>query len=191
MAASRSSVLTLLVLCALAAVASQLISAFVAPVSVQTRSLRTARGSFDSGKLNVGADAKVEAAAYPAPVIECDTSCMTAIEECLEEGCSVEAMMKLDAKLAEDELKIAKSVDELKSMQKTEYSQENASTLAWLKNFLSRSGSLRAQLSSLKGVSPAGETKSWVQQLVKAASVAFGGGREGSYPKVGVSSYTA
>eukprot|EP00448_Togula_jolla_P021721 CAMPEP_0170590764 /NCGR_PEP_ID=MMETSP0224-20130122/12043_1 /TAXON_ID=285029 /ORGANISM="Togula jolla, Strain CCCM 725" /LENGTH=191 /DNA_ID=CAMNT_0010914581 /DNA_START=55 /DNA_END=630 /DNA_ORIENTATION=+ len=190
--APRRSLLPLLGLCVVAALSLRTLLAFVAPrPSFSARSLRSARAGSDSGKLNVGKEVSLEAVAYPAPIVECDSSCIEAIEECLYEGCSVDAMMKLDAKLAEDEEKVAKSVEELLAIQKKAFSEENASTLAWLKNFLSRSGSLRAQLSSLKGVSPAGETKSWVQQLVKAASVAFGGGREGSYPKVGVSSYTA
>ena len=36
-------------------------------------------------------------------VLECDEGCITAIESCLEDGCSVEAMMKLDAAIAKDE----------------------------------------------------------------------------------------
>jgi len=112
---------------------------------------------------------------------------MTAIFDCLEEGCSVDALMKLDSKLADDEKKIADSVTQLAETQKTAYTSENAGTLAWLQNFLSRSGSLRGQLLALKGV----EDTDFVTQMVKAASVAFGGGRPTDYPKVGVSPYSS
>ncbi|CAE7226346.1 unnamed protein product [Symbiodinium natans] len=112
---------------------------------------------------------------------------MTAIFDCIEEGCSVDALLKLDVKLAEDEQRIADTVKELEGVQKTAYSPENAGTLAWLKNFLSRSGSLRAQLQALQGV----KDSDFIQQIVKAASVAFGGGRPNDYPKVGVSPYSS
>merc|ERR1719401_2339401 len=112
---------------------------------------------------------------------------MNAILDCLEEGCSVEALAKLDTQLAEDELKVAKSMEELRIAQKTVYSEENRGTLAWLDNFLSRSGSLRAQLQALSAFPDSG----FVQQMVKAAAVAFGAGRKGDYPKVGESPYSA
>lgn len=112
---------------------------------------------------------------------------MTAIFDCLDEGCSVDALLKLDQQLADDEKKILKNVEEIETVQKTAYSQENAGTLAWLKNFLSRSGSLRAQLQALQGV----KDSDFIEQMVKAASVAFGGGRPNDYPKVGVSPYSS
>merc|ERR1719188_2041466 len=111
---------------------------------------------------------------------------MLAIYDCIEDGCSVEALMKLDEKLADDEKKIDKSVQDIEALQKTAYSPENEGTLAWLQNFLGRSGSLRAQLRALRGASD----QSFVEQIVKAASVAFGGGRPNDYPKVGVSSFS-
>eukprot|EP00435_Cladocopium_sp_Y103_P036725 s1261_g9.t1 len=115
----------------------------------------------------------------PPPVLECDEGCMTAIFDCLEEGCSVDALLKLDQKLAEDEKKIVSTVKEIQTVQKTAFSPENAGTLAWLNNFLSRSGSLRAQLQALQGV----KDSDFIQQMVKAAAVAFGGGRPNDYPK--------
>merc|ERR1712039_860100 len=75
--------------------------------------------------------------------------------------------------LAEDERKIAGSIEGLHTAQKTAFSEENMGTLAWLNNFLGRSGSLRAQIQALKGF----EDNDFVKQMVKAASVAFGGGR--------------
>eukprot|EP00913_Durusdinium_trenchii_P003562 g3294.t1 len=141
--------------------------------------------------------------------------CMTAIFDCLEEGCSVDALLKLDQKLADDEKKIVTTVKEIETVQKTAYSPENAGTLAWLNNFLSRSGSLRAQLQALQGIKDclscfsafwlfvpslldvqlsflmSKQDSDFVQQMVKAASVAFGGGRPNDYPKVGVSPYSS
>mmetsp|Transcript_79443 Transcript_79443/g.199652 ORF Transcript_79443/g.199652 Transcript_79443/m.199652 type:complete len:105 (+) Transcript_79443:374-688(+) len=74
-----------------------------------------------------------------------------------------------------------------KRSKKTAYNEENLGTLAWLSNFLDRSGSLRAQLQALTGF----QDSDIVKQMVKAASVAFGGGRKGDYPKVGASSYSS
>jgi len=94
--------------------------------------------------------------------------------------------MKLDQKLASDEQKMADTISEISAAQKTAYSEENAQTLAWLSNFLGRSGTLRAQLASLNGA----KDTDFVKQFVKAASVAFGGGRPNDYPTVGVSAFS-
>lgn len=142
---------------------------------------------YDSGKVNLNVDISEEEASPPLPVLECDEGCLTAIFDCLEEGCSVEALGKLDKELAEDEAKITTAMSELKDMQKTtQGALEAKGTIAWLDNFLSRSGSLRAQLTQLKTIKDA----DFVKQMVKAASVAFGGGRKDDYPKVGVSPYS-
>merc|ERR1712086_566341 len=122
----------------------------------------------------------------PLPVLECDQGCLVAINDCLEEGCSVEALAKLDSELAEDEAKVTQAMADLQEQQKTKFALDGKGTIAWLKNFLGRSGSLRAQLQQLKTM----ENKDFVEQMVKAASVAFGGGRTGDYPKVGVSPYS-
>merc|ERR1719277_2944895 len=145
-----------------------------------------ARAAYESGKVNLGVEVETEVQPPPQPMLECDEGCMTAIFDCIEEGCSVDALMKLDTKLAEDEEKIMNSVEEIQVQQKTAYTPENAGTLAWLGNFLSRSGSLRAQLQALKGV----KDSDFVKQMVKAAALTFGGKRHGDYPKVGVSSYS-
>eukprot|EP00401_Gymnodinium_catenatum_P056786 CAMPEP_0117555852 /NCGR_PEP_ID=MMETSP0784-20121206/51493_1 /TAXON_ID=39447 /ORGANISM="" /LENGTH=194 /DNA_ID=CAMNT_0005353081 /DNA_START=84 /DNA_END=668 /DNA_ORIENTATION=+ len=141
---------------------------------------------YESGKVNVGVEINDDAPPPPLPTLECDTSCMGAIYDCLLDGCSVDALMKLDKELADDEHEVAESIAELRNQQKLSYSEENAGTLAWLDNFLSRSGSLRAQLKELTKI----EDKDFVQQIVKAASIAFGGGRPNDYPKVGVASYS-
>eukprot|EP00438_Fugacium_kawagutii_P036803 Skav208756 [mRNA] locus=scaffold1871:217326:217868:+ [translate_table: standard] len=157
-------------------------------VSFSTTTRIARRAAYQSGKLNVGAEVSdMDTPPPPPPVLECDEGCMTAIFDCLDEGCSVDALLKLDQQLADDEKKILENVKEIETVQKTAYSQENAGTLAWLKNFLSRSGSLRAQLQALKGV----KDSDFIEQMVKAASVAFGGGRPNDYPKVGVSPYSS
>eukprot|EP00930_Biecheleria_cincta_P076701 TRINITY_DN6391_c0_g1_i1.p1 TRINITY_DN6391_c0_g1~~TRINITY_DN6391_c0_g1_i1.p1 ORF type:complete len:190 (-),score=46.82 TRINITY_DN6391_c0_g1_i1:251-820(-) len=189
MAASRQqrSMLGPLALLAAAACLGQLLSqAFTAPVSRTPRQVSVGR-RYETGKVNLGSEIGEEAPPPPTPVLECDEGCMSAIFDCMEEGCSVEALMKLDSQLADDEKKIAESVQKLSEIQKTAYSAENVGTLAWLQNFLSRSGSLRGQLQALKGV----KDTNFIKQMVKAASVAFGGGRPNDYPKVGVSSYSS
>lgn len=108
------------------------------------------------------------------PVLECDEGCITAIESCLEDGCSVEAMMKLDAAIAKDEKAIKAKLK----------GKEDA----WLKNFLQRSGALRAQLATMVNRKT---SEPWMAQLIKAASLAFKTSREGDYPKVGPSSYSS
>jgi len=154
--------------------------------SSKKHSLLLRKAAFESGKVNVGVEIESDLPPPPQPVLECDESCVTAIYDCLEDGCSVDALVKLDAQLAEDEEKIAKSIEEVSAQQKTAYSEENAGTVAWLNNFLGRSGSLRAQLQSLKAV----EDTDFITQIIKAAAVAFGGSRPNDYPKVGVSPYS-
>mmetsp|Transcript_53722 Transcript_53722/g.96210 ORF Transcript_53722/g.96210 Transcript_53722/m.96210 type:complete len:186 (+) Transcript_53722:94-651(+) len=176
-----------LLLLALGAVISWHLSAFVGP-QIPARSKLSLRHAFESGKVNKFAEiSDTEIPPPPAPVLDCDEGCMTAIFDCLEDGCSVEALMKLDQKLAEDEQEIESTVNEIKLMQKTAYSAENVGTIAWLENFLGRSGGLRGQLRALHGV----KDTNFVQQMVKAASVAFGGGRPTDYPTIGVSPYSA
>mmetsp|Transcript_32488 Transcript_32488/g.67033 ORF Transcript_32488/g.67033 Transcript_32488/m.67033 type:complete len:188 (+) Transcript_32488:76-639(+) len=111
---------------------------------------------------------------WELPVLECDEGCVSAIESCLEEGCSVDALMKLDAAIAKDEKTIEAK---LKGKQD-----------AWLQNFLQRSGALRAQLSTMLSRK---KSEPWMKQLVKAAQLAFKSSRDGDYPKVGASSYTS
>merc|ERR1719401_1137896 len=156
--------------------------------SAQQRAPAVARRSYQSGKVNMGVEiSTVPSAPPPQPVLECDEGCMTAIMDCIEDGCSVEALALLDKKLADDEGRIADTVAELQTSQKTAYSEESAGTLAWMSNFLSRSSSLRTQLKGLRGIKDA----DFVKQMMKAASVAFGGGRPNDYPKVGVSAYSS
>ncbi|CAE7467384.1 cmd-1 [Symbiodinium natans] len=114
------------------------------------------------------------AKSWELPVLECDEGCVSAIENCLDEGCSVEALMKLDAAIAADEKTI-----EAKLAGKQD---------AWLQNFLQRSGALRAQLSTMLTRK---KSEPWMTQLVKAAQLAFKSSRDGDYPKVGVSSFSS
>mmetsp|Transcript_23359 Transcript_23359/g.47279 ORF Transcript_23359/g.47279 Transcript_23359/m.47279 type:complete len:190 (-) Transcript_23359:159-728(-) len=158
------------------------------PTSTRASSRVVARASFETGKVNVGVDAGVAPPkSVPAPLLEVNAATSVAILDCLEEGCSVEALMALDAKLARDELKVKGSLDEIQEVQKTEFSEDNTEAIAWFENFLGRTGTLRAQLQAMKGV----EDTDFVKQLMKAASVAFGGGRPNDYPKIGVSPYSA
>ena len=152
---------------------------------------------YESGKANIGAEIGEEFGeklpGAPKPVLECDEGCMVAITECVEEGCSVDALLKLDTKLSEDEAKVVQTVKKLQEQQKLNFSEDNASTLAWLGNFLQRSSSLRAQLKTMNTMPMAKETD-LIKQFIKAASVAFGGKTDapkGDYPKVGASGYSA
>merc|ERR1712008_57618 len=148
---------------------------------------RVSRAAYESGKVNVGVEPGDGAAVVPAPLLEVNDATSLAIQDCLEDGRSVEALMALDEKVARDEKKVQETMNTLKGVQKMAFSEDNAEALAWYNNFLNRSGSLRAQLQPLKGL----QDTDFVKQLVKAASVAFGGGRSTDYPKVGVSPYTA
>jgi hypothetical protein len=187
MAFQQRSSRALTVCVALAAAASIRGLGFVATTGAAAPRLRVARASYESGKVNVGAEIGGELPPPPQPVIECDEGCMTAIYDCIEEGCSVDALLKLDSKLADDESKIVSTMKALQEQQKLNYSEENAGTLAWLGNFLNRSGGLRAQIQSLKAT---GAETDFITQMMKAASVAFGGGKKGDYPKVGVAGYS-
>ena len=80
--------------------------------------------------------------------------------------------MELDQKLARDEAKIKDAIDQLHDMQSQDYSEDAAEQLAWLRNFLDRCGSLRAQLMAVKTL----EAPDFAKQLMRAAAVAFGGG---------------
>jgi len=184
MAPMRSAPLTLAALCLLCGASLRV--AFLGTGRVAAAP-RVARSAFDSGKVNVGVELESDVPPPPQPVLECDEGCIAAINDCIEEGCSVDAIMKLDKKLAEDEQKVQATMASIEGQQKTGYTEENTGSLAWLKNFLGRSGSLRAQLQALKTI----EDGDFIKQMVKAASVAFGGGRTGDYPKVGVSPYSS
>lgn len=149
--------------------------------------MRVARAAYDSGKVNLGVEPQMEGASLPAdPALSCDEDCMSAISECLDEGCSVEAMLQLDQKLAETEGEIQKSIEEVEQVQKTAKVEGAGAKILQLKNAIQRLGSLRGQLYAMKEVDDSG----FVQKLIKAASVAFGGGRTTDYPKVGVSPYS-
>lgn len=188
---ARHRAFVLLSIVALAGLSFSILSlSFTGALADNTlRHLRPAsrRTAYESGKVNVGAEIKMESEKLVAPMLDCDEACMTAIYDCLEDGCSIEALQSLDQKLAEDESKIVSSMRQLQAIQKTDFSEENTGTLAWLNNFLGRSGSLRAQLKALRGL----QDSDFVKQMIKAAGVAFGGGRHGNYPKVGVSPYSA
>ncbi|CAJ1371439.1 unnamed protein product [Effrenium voratum] len=147
------------------------------------------RAGFEQGKLNLGVEGSVVKSKHlPTPVLEASESTNKAIQECLEEGCSVEALMELDQKLAKDEATVKATLDKLHSSQAEEYSEEGNEQIAWLANFLDRSGSLRAQLQAVSTLKAEGDL---VAQIMRAAAVAFGGGRKGDYPSAGVSSYSS
>jgi len=188
MVARRRTLLPSAVCLAVAAVLAfhVLGTSFVAPREGVTRPRLTPRASFESGKINMGVELG-ESKNLPKPLLEANEATNLAIANCIEGGCSVEALMELDQKLARDEGKIQSSIEEVKAVQKTAFSQDNVEALVWFDNFLQRTGGLRAQLQALQGA----KDSDFAKQLVKAASVAFGGGRETDYPKVGVSPYSA
>jgi len=153
-----------------------------------TRASRLAR-SYDSGKVNIGAEDSIGETARPAPypATEADEKLVSsAIMNCIEEGCSVEALMALDGQLAGDEKRISAAMADAQDAQKTSLNKDSRA-VAWYSNFLQRMGSLRAQVYAVKDQ----KDSDLVQQLMKAMSVSFGGARETDYPKVGVSSYSA
>eukprot|EP00403_Amphidinium_massartii_P032752 CAMPEP_0178433726 /NCGR_PEP_ID=MMETSP0689_2-20121128/33057_1 /TAXON_ID=160604 /ORGANISM="Amphidinium massartii, Strain CS-259" /LENGTH=211 /DNA_ID=CAMNT_0020055769 /DNA_START=97 /DNA_END=732 /DNA_ORIENTATION=+ len=176
---------------------SPLVPNFFAPRGAppgRSGELKLPRRSFEAGKVNRGTDSDNPAegdqavAAVPDPVMECDQACVVAIEECLEDGCSIEAMQKLDAILAGDEQNIQEIVHAIEEKKHTEVAPGvSPESVYWLENYLQRSGMLRAQIHALKG---AEVDRSFLEQMIKAASIAFGGGRKGDYPKVGVSPYS-
>eukprot|EP00441_Pelagodinium_beii_P032274 CAMPEP_0197640362 /NCGR_PEP_ID=MMETSP1338-20131121/14682_1 /TAXON_ID=43686 ORGANISM="Pelagodinium beii, Strain RCC1491" /NCGR_SAMPLE_ID=MMETSP1338 /ASSEMBLY_ACC=CAM_ASM_000754 /LENGTH=186 /DNA_ID=CAMNT_0043213207 /DNA_START=54 /DNA_END=614 /DNA_ORIENTATION=+ len=186
MAAGRSTRITSL---AVLAVLALLIKGLNFTSGPFTRSVRVQRAGFEPGKVNLGVDGQfVEKKAMPKLVLEANEATNLAIQDCLEEGCSVEALMTLDAKLARDEGSIQTALKEMHASQAVEYSEDAVEQISWFENFLGRAGSLRAQLQAVSTLKSEGD---FVGQFVRAASVAFGGGRHGDYPKVGVSPYSA
>ncbi|CAL1171382.1 unnamed protein product [Cladocopium goreaui] len=164
--------------------------AFVLPQlrSVDLDRSRSSKRAFQQGKVNLNVEgALVKSRNMPEPILEANEATTVAIQDCLDEGCSVEALMELDQKLARDEAKIKDALDKLHDIQSQEYSEDSAEQIAWLGNFLDRCGSLRAQLMAVKTL----EEPDFASQLMRAAAVAFGGGRHGDYPKVGVSPYSS
>merc|ERR1719187_1747229 len=110
MAAQRRTVLPLALAAAAAAAGVQVLRAGFAGGAAGRPARAAPRRAFESGKVNVVRDMAV--AQPPTPTMECEEGCMTAIMECLEEGCSVEALSRLDQKLAEDESTIMSSLEE-------------------------------------------------------------------------------
>jgi len=165
----------LLCAAALAAVACRFsISVAFAPA----RAPKVATRAFEEGKVNLGVTVEMnKETRVPRTVLDCDESCIAAIKECTEEGCSVQAMLALDAKLEEDEKEVRTMRDKLWETLKTAYSEENARTISWLDNFLARSQSLRKTLKAAKQV----DSKRVIQKLIEAASIAFTG--TGRWPR--------
>lgn len=143
--------------------------------------------AIEPGMVNLGAAQNLaEAPQLPEdPMLACDAECLALIESCVEEGCSVDAMMKLDAKLARSEEQIETSLEAVKAAQKTNLVRSE-SQRARMENILQRLGTIRGQLVGLKSF----KDSNFVQQMIKAAAVAFGAGRPNDYPKVGVASYS-
>jgi len=157
----------LLCAAALVAVACRLsISVTFAPA----RAPKVATRVFGQDKVNLGETVEMnKETRVPEIVLNCDESCIAAIKECTEEGCSVQAMLALDAKLEEDEKEVRTMRDKLWETLKTGYNAENARTISWLDNFLARSQSLRKTLMAAKKV----DKKRVIQKLIEAASIAF------------------
>lgn len=161
---------------------------FLAPSLRGRGAGKIARSSYESGKVNLGVSADADGnLPFPEPVLAVNDATRLAIYDCVEEGCSVEALMALDQKLASDESRLLETINEVQEKQKTSLSEDNQEALAWLRDSLNRSTTLRAQLQALKG----NKDTDFIKQLVKAAAIAFGGVRKGDYPAVGVSAYSA
>merc|ERR1711920_1146830 len=109
--------------------------------------------------VELGAEAELP----PAPVLECDSACVSAIEDCLEDGCSVEAMTQLAAKLAEDAKTVQDTMSKIEQLVKMNPVPGAQEELAGLDKFLCRSGTLRAQLLALKPM----DGTSLVQQIIR------------------------
>merc|ERR1719461_794526 len=141
----------------------------------------------DSGKVNPGnvEDEFQSWKAYSSVMsMDVEDSVADAIQSCVDEGCSVEAMMTLDTILAEKEKMVMST--------KSEKADDKAA-IAWLDNFLSKTVSLRSQLLAAKPAMPSlGKDSDFLKQMIKAAGIAFGATPRGNdYPKIGVSSYSA
>ncbi|CAE8606587.1 unnamed protein product [Polarella glacialis] len=191
--ARKSSLVLLAALAAAAHLAILSVASFVfgspLPSGRLVSPMPRSAASFNTGKLNLGLEGTLHATpSMPQPLLEVNVATSAAILDCLEEGCSVDALIALDEKIARDEQKIKDVLDELHNLQKTEYTDNAVEQIAWLENFMGRAGSLRGQLHAVKTVKVDGN---FVQQLMRAASVAFGGGRPTDYPKVGASPYTS
>jgi len=157
----------LLCAAALAAVACRL---SISVTFAAARAPKVATRVFEEGKANSGEKVEMnKETRMPQTVLHCDESCIAAIKECTEEGCSVQAMLALDAKLEEDEKEVRTMRDKLWETLKTGYNAENARTISWLDNFLARSQSLRKTLMAAKKV----DKKRVIQKLIEAASIAF------------------
>lgn len=144
------------------------------------------RGAFESGKVNLGVEVEQEVAAAPAEVAEYEANSMAAIMDCLEDECSVEALLQLEDTLADEEWKALETVGQLSSVKASALDEDKEGVFVWFDNFIDRSKSLRAQLKALQEV----KDTHFVKQFVRAAAVAFGGGRRGDYPKTGASAYS-
>eukprot|EP00930_Biecheleria_cincta_P087197 TRINITY_DN76444_c0_g1_i1.p1 TRINITY_DN76444_c0_g1~~TRINITY_DN76444_c0_g1_i1.p1 ORF type:complete len:186 (+),score=41.26 TRINITY_DN76444_c0_g1_i1:55-612(+) len=159
-------------------------ASFTVPHGVSSGA-RVARKAFETGKLNLGLD--LGSSAVPDPVLVCDESTRLGIMDCLEQGCSVEALLEFDARLAKDEQKIHHALEELQQANKMQGSKQISEKVAWYNNFLSRTSTLRTQLRTVRQV----KNEDFVTKFLKAAAVAFGGARPCDYPAIGVSPYTA
>mmetsp|Transcript_74269 Transcript_74269/g.119867 ORF Transcript_74269/g.119867 Transcript_74269/m.119867 type:complete len:199 (-) Transcript_74269:292-888(-) len=197
--ARKSSLVLLAALAAAAHLATLSVVSFVfgspLPSGRLVSPMPRSAASFNTGKLNLGLEAHYKdgfllhaTPSMPKPLLEVNEATSAAIQDCLQDGCSVDALFALDEKIARDEQKIKDVLDELHNLQKTEYTDTAVEQIAWLENFMGRAGSLRGQLHAVKTVKVEGN---FVQQLMRAASVAFGGGRPTDYPKVGASPYTS
>eukprot|EP00434_Breviolum_minutum_P002748 symbB.v1.2.002418.t1/scaffold129.1/size311234/7 len=165
---------------------SEALVSFVVPQlrSAELGRTRASSRAFEQGKVNLNLDGTlVKSRHMPEPMLEANEATTLAIQDCLDEGCSVEAFLKL----ARDEAKIKGALVQLHDIQSVEYSEDSAEQIAWLRNFLDRCGSLRAQLMAVKTL----EEPDFASQIMRAAAVAFGGGRHGDYPRVGVSPYSS
>eukprot|EP00931_Biecheleriopsis_adriatica_P074396 TRINITY_DN4845_c0_g1_i8.p1 TRINITY_DN4845_c0_g1~~TRINITY_DN4845_c0_g1_i8.p1 ORF type:complete len:208 (-),score=42.78 TRINITY_DN4845_c0_g1_i8:168-791(-) len=139
---------------------------------------RTVRSAFESGSVNL--ERAVPRVSADIPMLECGEACMAAIDECMSSGCSVEAMLSLDEKLAADEQKVKQNMALLKDWRKVDLAFSGHGMLRWLESCLPRFEALRAELRSAKIQQP---QESILAQIGKAIMYPFGFGfRQTDYP---------
>jgi len=113
------------------------------------------------------------------PQLSCKEDCLAAIDQCLEEGCPVEASKALDVKLSVDMIKASSSLQEFQAYAEHHPASSASESAERLGGFLERAGALRAQLRASRS-----KPQGWRGE---ASSKRFGGhGRSEPYRGSGI-----